>query len=461
MITDKTLKQLLSIQPYDIPERVYRRAAYHLLDTVGVMFAGIPFDQYSQKFLSIIKMQSGKGEGSVAGSMTGMTTAYAAMYNAILSHTVEMDDTHSAASLHPGTVIVPTALALGEQLNCSGRKVLFSIIMGYELMIRLGKSLQPDLHYRRGFHPTATCGVFGAALSASILHSLQPEVIRNALGLAGSYASGNCKYQTEASLAKRLQPGIAAYNGIFTADLAREGIFGPHNIFDDYNGFLRSHSDDPAPQFLTRDIGEQFEIENTGFKFYPCCRYNHAAIDGIINLMKSNDIDVNDIRSIKVGVTGAAMPIVVEPSTLKKAPRTIFDAQFSLYASVALAAVYGEVDDENYRIEAFSEPKVADALEKIVIEHHEELDRYYPQHWPVNISIRTESSSYETFILSCIGEPDMLDYGMIERKFMYLSSKVLPESEASELLQLALSAEKSDNIADFTRKFKFDYVGDR
>src|SRR5690606_18361350 len=164
----------------------------------------------------------GPGEATVFGFNRRYTPATAALFNGMLGHSLDFDDTHSDSSTHPSAPVVPAALAAAEMTGASGRDTLTAIVAGYEVMIRIGKALDPTAHYARGFHPTATAGVFGAAAAAGRIFGLDAQQVASAFGVAASQAAGSLQFLVNGAWNKRFQVGAAAMNGLIAASLARE-----------------------------------------------------------------------------------------------------------------------------------------------------------------------------------------------------------------------------------------------
>jgi 2-methylcitrate dehydratase PrpD len=152
---------------------------------------------------------------TVIGTPIRTLPAYAAFANGPASHGIEQDDTHSGGSIHLGTTVYSAALALVETLpETPPEAFLAAVVAGYEAAARLAMALQPKEHYALGFHPTQTCGVFGAAITASKLLGLCAERTLAAVGIAGSMAAGSMEFLAEGVWTKRVHPGLAARNGI-------------------------------------------------------------------------------------------------------------------------------------------------------------------------------------------------------------------------------------------------------
>ena len=168
--------------------------------------------------------------------------------NGVIDGSLDWNDTHVGAMLHPGVVVWPAALAAAEMTAASGEQATAAVVAGYETVIALGLSVQPG-HFHRGLQATATCGTFGAAVAAAKLFDLNVAGVRNALGIAASYASGIAQFYRSGSNVKRLHAGKAAAAGVEAALLARAGLGGPHDAIEGEQGFAHAFTDtfDPAP----------------------------------------------------------------------------------------------------------------------------------------------------------------------------------------------------------------------
>ncbi len=163
------------------------------------------------------------GPSVVVGTPYRVLPEYASMANGIAFHSIEMDDVNNEASLHPGVVAFPTALSMADLAHVSGKDFIAAVVAGYDVIVRLGRALQPAEHYGRGFHPTGTCGAFGAAVVAGRLLGLQGDDFIHALGIAGSQTAGSMEYLAQGAWTKRFHPGWASHSGSWAALLARSG----------------------------------------------------------------------------------------------------------------------------------------------------------------------------------------------------------------------------------------------
>ncbi|MGA8761179.1 MAG: MmgE/PrpD family protein [Stellaceae bacterium] len=245
----------------DIPPEVFDRAKVLTLDFLGSTIRARRDAASTPSLLKMLEELSldGKGEATVFGDSKTWTPAIAALLNGALGHSLDFDDTHADASLHPSATIVPAAFAVGEMTGASGREVLTAIVAGYEVCCRLGNALDPTSHYARGFHPTATAGTYGAAAAASKLLGLSEAQLISAFGVSGSQAAGSLQFLVNDAWNKRYQVGAAAMNGVIAASLARNDFVGAIESVEGKHGLLVGYSENAHPDKATTGLGSIYE----------------------------------------------------------------------------------------------------------------------------------------------------------------------------------------------------------
>ena len=188
------------------------------------------------------------GCSTIIGTPARTIPGLAALANGAAAHGIEMDDTHSGGSIHLGATMYSAALALAETMPDTPMDALLAaVVAGFEAAARIAMAVQPKEHYALGFHPTQTCGVFGAAITSAKLLGLNADQTLSAVGIAGSMAAGSMEFLAEGAWTKRIHPGLAAQNGIHAALLAAEGFTGPLHILEGRDGFLHGYSRNPVP----------------------------------------------------------------------------------------------------------------------------------------------------------------------------------------------------------------------
>ena len=358
----------LDLPTAGVPDDVLDKATDRIIDTVGSALAG-----------------ASSGEGLIAGRIvcseasdgissvwvSGGTTRSAAMAclaNGMLAHAIDYDDTHAGSTLHPGVVIVPTVVALGEELGSKGPDVLAAVAIGYEVVNRLGL-LTPGRFQHRGFHPTAILGIFGATAAAARLLKVSHRVAGHAGGIAGSLASGLMEYLSDGSDVKQLHAGWMAQAAVRAVQFATAGLTGPRTVLEGSRGVFRAFlSETIEPSRVVAGLGEQWVGIDVATKPYPACHAVHACIDSWRMIRDKHGLTQGDIALIK-RVTGLVpkfyLQLVGEPLEQKRRPRTIYEARFSLPYSVARAVIDGEVNLDSYSEDRIRDPRVLEMAAKV------------------------------------------------------------------------------------------------
>jgi 2-methylcitrate dehydratase PrpD len=258
----------------------------------------------------------------------------AAFLNTVYAGSIDADDTHVGAMLHPGCIVFSAALAIGQSRGLPGRRVLEAIVAGYETMIRIGLSIQPS-HFNRGFQSTATCGVFGSAVAAATLLFPGPDAARRiaeTIGIAASSAGGLVQFFHSGSTVKRIHAASAARSGVQAALLAEAGFSGPIDIIEGRDGFARAYSDQIDFDPLFDRLGSMFRMTEVLIKPHACSARVQSAVDAAAGLCREHSIVASDIASIVIGI-----PSVIAGRLTGNEPSSLQAAQMSAPFSVALA----------------------------------------------------------------------------------------------------------------------------
>ena len=375
---------------------VVNRVKYLFKDFIGVAVRGMQED-------SAIAMNSFvKSMGHNSQSMPVLGTDFfthpvnAALATGTAAHSIELDDVINESSLHPAVAIMPAALAASFISNCSGQLFIKGIVLGYEVMSRLGIALQPTAHYSQGFHPTGTCGTMGAAIAAAKILGLSNKAMGYALGIAGSQAAGSMEFLTDGTMTKRLHPGWAAHSGVMAALMAREGFSGPETVLEGRFGFLHAYSPDSKIEKLLDTWGAPFQVMRASIKPHACCRYMQGPIDGIIQLMKKHDLKEKNIKKVTLGILKTGFPLVVDPLQTKMNPKSIVDAQFSMPFGAAVAIVYGRAFLDQFTMENLKSQKIKKVMEKVHCVSDPNLETQFPKKWKASVTIETTEGQQMT-----------------------------------------------------------------
>lgn len=431
-----------------LPPEVIDRAKYLLLDFLGVAARGALSESGRSVRQMVTGLESSPRGAIIIGTKGKATPPNAALANGVAAHSIEMDDVVNEASLHPGVTVMPAALAAGHMVECSGKELVEGIVAGYEAVVRLGIGLDPSEHYARGFHPTATCGTLGSAISAAKIMKLPSNQMANALGISGSQAAGLMEFLSDGSYTKRFHAGWAAHSGLMAALLARQGFSGPTTVIEGNFGFLRAYSGKPKPERLFTNWGQPFQVMKTSIKPHACCRYKQGPIDGILKIMQENGLSATDIDAVTLGVLKTGFPIVVEPDAAKRDPKTIVDAQFSMPFGAAVAILYGKASIDEYSPEKIKSPQVREIMRRIQCVQSKDLERDFPQKWPALVTIKTKTAqAFRVFIDFPKGDPENpLTWDELIDKFKALAQPVFPDDRLDKIVDTVKSIEKAASL---------------
>ncbi|MFN8545427.1 MAG: MmgE/PrpD family protein [Candidatus Binatia bacterium] len=416
-----------------LPDAVLRRAHELLLDFVGVAVggAGEASSVVLRRGLAALGLA---GTATVIGTGDRLAVPAAACANGAAAHALEMDDTHQGGSIHLGASVFPAALAAAELVGATGDAVLRAAVAGYEVGARLAMALDPAAHYRRGFHPTGTCGAFAAATAAGLILGLDANAIAAALGIAGSQAAGSMEFLADGAWTKRLHPGWAAQAGLHAASLARAGFVAPATIFEGRFGVLAAYSDAPRTAPLLAD--DRFELLDTAVKPHACCRYMQGPIDAALALRTEHEIDPAAIETIDVGVLAAGWAIVCEPEVRKRHPTSVVDLQFSLPFGVAAALARGAASPDEFALATLDDPDVRSLMDRVRAVRDPALDACFPRAWPAWMRIRLrDGRTLERHVAQPLGDPEnFLDPDALRAKLRRLAGRTLPPPVVERLV---------------------------
>jgi 2-methylcitrate dehydratase PrpD len=432
----------------------------HLLDFLGVALGARVHADSTPAFESAIEILAGSGSGGYQqdGEATLLTDGsrgpaeHAALANGALAHSLDFDDTHRASSLHPGAPVIPAALAIAERKNASTETLLRAISAGYDVACTVGEAINPDSHYDRGFHVTATCGTFGATAAAGLLAGSGSEEIEAAFGVNASQAAGSLGFLENGAWNKRLHPGLAARRAVLACALAESGFRGAARPFEGEHGFLRGYSDDPSPEEFEA-IGEPPAVTETALKPYPCCRYMHPALDGLREIASA--VDPGEIDSITVSLPKPGVWLTGDPIARKRRPDNFVDCQFSMPFGAALALTEGEADLPAFLAaqDRLDDPDLRGLMDATEVGTSEEISQYFPEQWAARIVVETRAGSrdHDRLVDIARGEPeDPLGWDGVVGKFdTTVTSAGVSTADAEGVVEVVRDLE-SNEIGDLT-----------
>ena len=431
----------------DLPHDVIKRTKLLILDTVGIIIRARHDAESTSSLVSAIeKLEMSNGSCQVFSDNKSYSPSAAALLNGTLAHSLDFDDTHAEASLHSSAPILAAALAAAEMNKSSGQQLITACVVGYEIQIRLGLAGGSSSHYKKGFHPTATCGIFGAAAAAGYLMGLTKEQYISAFGIALSQSAGSMQFLTDGAWTKRSHVGQAAQNGLSCAIMAAEGFKGPSKAFEGQWGYFHSYASGGDMEKAIDGLGKKFETLNLGVKPYPSCRYSHAAIDGIIELKNELGFSTAELDDIDIGLSETALNIIGYPLSDKQNPKSVVDGQFSMPFCAAVTVKSGGLKWDDYK-NHLNDSDTLSLCNKIKVSPDKDAEECCPEYMSAKVKVVVKGKKYEKFVKIPKGEPEnfMEDSEFIS-KFRSLTEPYLSNERIDHLTGSMLKLDQSNNI---------------
>jgi 2-methylcitrate dehydratase PrpD len=358
-VTNRLSQFVAGSQWEAIPPEVRREGVRGLLNFVGCALGGAQ-DEAMSIAVKVLAPFLGPPQAIVIGRRERPDALNAAFLNAISANVLEYDDTHLETVMHPAAAVAPGLFALAELRPSSGRELLHAFIIGVETSCRVGLGVMP-MHYRRGWHITATCGIFGAVAACARLIGLDAQHTAWALGHAATQSAS--LIESLGSMAKSLGVGNAAKNGLAAALFAEGGFSGPEQPIEGRYGFAAVASDSADLARVTGGLGERWEVLKNAYKPYPCGVVLFPVIDACLDLRARHAPAPEAIERVVV----RGHPLMRE-RTDRPNVETGRDARVSLQHSVAVAFIFGAAGLAQYEDDCVADPAVRALRPRVVFE---------------------------------------------------------------------------------------------
>jgi len=368
------------LTPADVPAAMAAKTEAILVDVVGLCLAARKAD-----YVESVLRAAERGTHVAIGHSARLSAADAALLNGTAAHGEDYDDTFEGGPVHSGAVIVPAVLAAAERENLPGGRILLGTAAGMEVLCRLGL-VAPKAIHKAGFHPTAVLGSLASAFAVGVATGADARALRNALGIAGSTASGIIEYLGDGSWTKRMHAGWAAQSGLRAAAMGRAGFFGPAKVLEGEHGFFKAFAPSVQPMFqkLFDGLGERWIAETITFKPYPCGTMVQPYID-CARKLRADGLPIAEIASIHCRTSEGYVHRLWEPLELKRNPPTSYAAKFSIPFGIALGLVRGAAGLADFSDEAIADPALLDVSRRVSYEI--DPDDPYPARFTGHIQV--------------------------------------------------------------------------
>ncbi len=371
-----------------LPDEVIDKAKLCILDLFANVYGSLELEAVS-RVVSYVRSLGGPETATALGCGFKTGIHNAAFLNGTAAEAIEGQDGLRFGGNHPGTAVIPAALATAEDLNLGGRELIEAVVAGYEAAGRIAAAMHPH-HTLAGFLPTGTCGTFGAAAAASKLMGHDAEGMVNSFGNAGYLLPlSMAEHLMGGYTSKILQGGQAASAGLTAAGLAGAGITGAPYVLEGSRlggGFTQiTTRGEPVLDRIVGELGDRFSIMDIYFKPYTACRHTHGGAQAALQLVEEEDFAPQDIEAVVVHTYAIASTAVgkgVSPDG------TFVSAQFSLPYVVAACLIDGEMGPAQLREDRISDPTILDLAKRVEVRVDPELAKVYPGMTSSRVEIR-------------------------------------------------------------------------
>ncbi|WP_025037875.1 MmgE/PrpD family protein [Bradyrhizobium sp. DOA9] len=333
-------RSALAVDLGDFGPEIVAKAKLCLLDFLSCAFEAGQHP-WSRQAIAIAQ---GGGSATIIGTTRLSSPADAAFVNAVMGHGLVREDMHAASIAHHGVVIWPTLLALSEQSQLHGSRLLAAAIIGYETGARIGRALlTSDL--ARLYRPTGLVAPLGAALAGSFALNLSEDAATTAIAIAANTSSGLNEWPHAGGSDMYFHPGFAASNAIKAVGLAAAGAFGSETILEGEAGLFAAYRRQAAPDGIALFPNGECEIMAVYNKPVPACNFAQTAAQAALRVAHEL-AGTDEIDRVVVRAPDAA---VRYPGCDSMGPyRNALQAKMSIPFSVAATLARGEVEEENY-----------------------------------------------------------------------------------------------------------------
>jgi 2-methylcitrate dehydratase PrpD len=410
----------------DLPHDARTMARRSLLDWLGSAIRGGSVEA-ARIARRVAERAMAGSDATVLATGQRLSALGASFANGAASHVIELDDLHQGSTFHPAAPIIPAALAIAEREGSSGTELLRAIVLGYDVAIRIAEAVNPS-HYRY-WHPTGTCGVFGSATAVGVLLGLNEEQLMQALGSAGTQASGLWQFLADGAMSKALHTAHAAHDGIIAAELAQGGFTAAGAILEGPRGFFAATSETADATRITDRLGSHFKIVENGFKRHACCGHTHTAIDAALELRPS--LQDREIEQVEIDTYRVALDI-----TDRVDPHTPYEAKFSIQYAVATGLLEGRAGLEDFTDEHIADREIQRLLRRTDARENPSFTANYPAAWASTVRVTLDDGSRrEATVQQPKGMPaNPMTDSEIEQKFHDLVDGVVGADAAGEII---------------------------
>ena len=440
-------KRINALRYDSLPAEAVHWAKIGILDTVGVTLAGARED--CARIVDGIAARGATGPSLIFGGNRRTAPLEAALVNGTASHALDFDDMTNNLGGHPSAPILPALFALADETGASGRDFMAAYVAGFETECKIAMGVH-FYHYTKGWHPTATLGVFGAAAACAKLLKLPDDKTATALSIAASLAAGiKANFGT---MVKPLHVGHCTRNGMFAALLARDGFSAGDRVFEHKQGFFNVFNGEgnyDAGKILPA-WAQPLDIVKPGIaiKQYPCCGSTHSALDAILKLAREHKPAADDIERVDVWTHTRRLEHTNRPE-----PKSDLDAKFSVQYCMTRALLDRRIAIEHFEGRAYEAPAVRKLLPRVHAAPYTTAQFPADNHFGAEVRVALRGGKA---LSAKVDQPfgrtsdNPLPAGLLKEKFEYCAARVLPRERVAALYSAIQGFENLRDVREVT-----------
>lgn len=453
-VTAKMSRWAASLQYKDLSADAIYQAKRFLLDSLGCALGG--YQQHDVKIaLDVLEEIAAIGHATVIGTGRRIDPVSASLANALMIRCMDYNDIYWKQDPSHPSDIFPAAIACCERAGGNGKELIVGLVLGHEFEMRLCEAAFPGIRERGWHHATLTA--FVSPIVAGRALRLPWEQIQHAIGISASrHCTLGAVTAGKLTMMKNTVDPMATQSGVFAALLAEKGYSGPEHVIDGKEGLAHVFKPEWKLDLLTNGLGDSWRITQCGMKAFPTEALTHTPISAVLDLIKSNDLQPNDVEKVHIRSLARAADILSDPS--KYDPHTKETADHSLPYVIAAALVDRQVTPVQFTMEKIMDPKIREQLNKVEVVADPEIEKVFPALQRVIVQIQTrDGRSFQRQLDFPKGDPrNPLTDQEIEEKFAALAEGVLSASAQKKLKEAVWSLERVGSVSDLMALMESD-----
>jgi 2-methylcitrate dehydratase PrpD len=395
-------------------------------------------------------------EAHIWGEPGPVSAAGATLANGTAIHATEMSETFIRAVVHPGNVIVPSAIAVAEQQDSSGAELLCAVALAYEILIRYGlASGGRTALLEQGLHTFSMLGAFGAAAAAAKLRfGDDVEAVDHTLGVAACLAPTTLlDGARQGAGIKDVYEGYGASIGVRAADFVSLGATGPLNSADLW---LHAVIRDPRPHRLTAGLGDEWLMDSGGLRIkqLPVMGLVQPTTVAVLDILSRHELDPRQVVDIRVFSTRRA---VIATETR---PVSVTAAKASIPFTVAALIARPElVRDDPYLLGFFTaellrDPAVLELAQRCSVVLDETFEHNFESadqmRYESRVVIALDNGRVVEGYADIWPSTSAMTFDEVVPKFVACGSRLLPAPALDRIVGSVRRLEESDHLGPLT-----------